>query len=44
MPPLNATLHMPCGKIAPGKSTLSAKRGEAENTIVISEDRRIDQL
>jgi len=38
------TLHMLCGKIAAGKSTLSAKLGEAEKTIVISEDRWIDQL
>jgi predicted kinase len=37
----NATLHMMCGKIAAGKSTLSAKLGEAENRIVISEDRWI---
>jgi predicted kinase len=40
----NATLHMLCGKIAAGKSTLSAKLGEAEKTIVLSEDRWIDQL
>lgn len=39
-----ATLHMLCGKIAAGKSTLSAKLGEAEKTIVISEDRWIEQL
>ena len=40
----NATLHMLCGKIAAGKSTLSAKLGEAEKTIIISEDRWIEQL
>lgn len=40
----NATLHMLCGKIAAGKSTLSARLGEGEKTIVISEDRWIDQL
>jgi predicted kinase len=40
----NATLHMLCGKIAAGKSTLSANLGEAERTIVISEDRWIGQL
>ena len=40
----NATLHMLCGKIAAGKSTLSARLGEAEKTIVISEDRWIAQL
>jgi predicted kinase len=35
---------MLCGKIAAGKTTLSAKLGEAEKTIVISEDRWIEQL
>jgi predicted kinase len=40
----NATLHMMCGKIAAGKSTLSARLGESKNTIVISEDRWIEQL
>jgi predicted kinase len=40
----NAMLHMLCGKIAAGKSTLSAKLGEAEKTVVISEDRWIEQL
>jgi predicted kinase len=40
----NATLHMLCGKIAAGKSTLCAKLGTANNTIVISEDRWIDGL
>ena len=35
---------MLCGKIAAGKSTLSANLGEAERTIVISEDRWIGQL
>jgi predicted kinase len=44
MPSSNATLHMLCGKIAAGKSTLSARLGEAEKTIVISEDRWIEQL
>ena len=44
MAPSNATLHMMCGKIAAGKSTLSATLGEAENTIVISEDRWIAEL
>jgi predicted kinase len=39
----NATLHILCGKIAAGKSTLSAKLGEAERTVVISEDRWIDR-
>jgi predicted kinase len=40
----NATLHMLCGKIAAGKSTLSAKLGQAERTVMISEDRWIDRL
>jgi predicted kinase len=35
---------MLCGKIAAGKTTLSAKLGLAENTLVISEDRWIEQL
>ena len=38
------TLHMLCGKIAAGKSTLSDDLGKAENTVVISEDRWITQL
>ena len=38
------TLHMLCGKIAAGKSTLSDELGKAENTVVISEDRWIAQL
>jgi predicted kinase len=40
----NATLHMLCGKIAAGKSTLSAKLGEAEKTLIISEDHWIERL
>ncbi len=40
----NATLHMLCGKIAAGKSTLSGRLGAARNTIVISEDSWIAQL
>ena len=40
----NATLHMLCGKIAAGKSTLSAQLSRAERTLMISEDRWIDQL
>jgi predicted kinase len=35
---------MMCGKIAAGKSTLAASLAKAENTILISEDRWIDQL
>ncbi len=44
MAPSAVTLHMMCGKIAAGKSTLSAKLGKSKNTIVICEDRWIDQL
>jgi predicted kinase len=40
----NATLHMLCGKIAAGKSTLSAKLARSERTLVISEDRWIERL
>jgi predicted kinase len=40
----NATLHMLCGKIAAGKSTLSAKLAQTESTLVISEDRWVEQL
>ena len=35
---------MLCGKIAAGKSTLSAKLAQAERALVISEDRWIEQL
>ena len=44
MSPSSATLHMMCGKIAAGKTTLSARLGEANNTIVISEDRWVEEL
>lgn len=33
-----ATLHMLCGKIAAGKSTLTADLGRAPSTVVLSED------
>ena len=32
------TLHMLCGKIAAGKSTLAAELGESASTVVIAED------
>jgi predicted kinase len=35
---------MLCGKIAAGKSTLSHKLAQAERTLVISEDRWVEQL
>ena len=42
--PARATLHMLCGKIAAGKSTLSARLAETENAVLISEDRWIERL
>ena len=35
----NTTLDMLCGKIAAGKSTLSAQLAQAKRTLLISEDR-----
>ena len=32
------TLHLMCGKIASGKSTITAQLGNQDNTVVISED------
>lgn len=40
----DATLHMLCGKIAAGKSTLSAQLARAERTLMIGEDLWIDRL
>jgi predicted kinase len=34
-----ATLHLLCGKIAAGKSTLAAKLAEAPLTVIVSEDK-----
>lgn len=34
-----AILHMVCGKIASGKSTLTARLGEAPRTVLLSEDK-----
>ncbi|MEZ3414924.1 AAA family ATPase [Pantoea dispersa] len=42
--PEKATLHLLCGKIASGKSTLCAKLGAAPRTIIISEDRWLAAL
>ena len=39
-----ATLHMICGKIAAGKSTLAARLGAAKDTIMISEDKWLAAL
>jgi len=44
MPDRKAVLHMLCGKIAAGKSTLSAKLAADAGTILISEDRWVAQL
>ena len=32
------TLHLLCGKVAAGKSTLAAKLARADNTILVAED------
>lgn len=40
----NATLHMLCGKIAAGKSTLTAELGQMPSTIVLSEDWWLNRL
>ena len=32
------TLHMLCGKIASGKSTLAAELGRVEGTVILVED------
>lgn len=39
-----ATLHMLCGKIAAGKSTLAAKLARQPNTVLIAEDFWMTQL
>ena len=39
-----ATLHMLCGKIAAGKSTLTAELTRAPSTVVISEDFWLSRL
>jgi len=38
------TLHLLCGKIASGKSTLSAKLGSLPGTIIVSEDQWLAAL
>ncbi len=35
---MSPTLHLLCGKAASGKSTLTAKLGQAEQTVTIAED------
>jgi predicted kinase len=39
-----ATLHMLCGKMAAGKSTLTAELGRTPSTVVISEDFWLSRL
>lgn len=38
------TLHMVCGKIAAGKSTLAAKLAKADGTVLVSEDAWLSAL
>jgi len=38
------TLHILCGKIASGKSTLAARLGATSDTVLISEDAWLDSL
>jgi predicted kinase len=40
----NATLYLLCGKIASGKSTLTAQLGNLPNTVVVSEDHWLSRL
>jgi predicted kinase len=44
MTPNTPTLHMMCGKIAAGKSTLTAELGQLDRTIVIVEDDWLQNL
>src|ERR1700740_1686622 len=39
-----ATLHLVCGKIAAGKSTLMSELSKAPNTVLISEDKMLATL
>lgn len=39
-----ATLHMVCGKMAAGKSTLARKLEQAPNTVLVSEDTWLSHL
>ena len=42
--PGRPTLHMLCGKVAAGKSTLAARLAAAPSTVLISEDRWMSRL
>ncbi|MEP3277513.1 MAG: ATP-binding protein [Stappiaceae bacterium] len=44
MSPLSPTLHLMCGKIASGKSTLTAQLGKSKGVIVIAEDDWLNAL
>jgi hypothetical protein len=39
-----ATLHMLCGKIASGKSTLAKRLAQAPGTVLLSEDQLLSTL
>jgi predicted kinase len=41
---VTGVLHLMCGKIAAGKSTLAAKLAEAPNSVLISEDQLLARL
>ena len=44
MPDATPTLHMLCGKIAAGKSTLATRLGAQPHTVVVSEDAWLSAL
>lgn len=44
MPDGGATLHMLCGKIAAGKSTLARRLADAPGTVLVSEDALLSRL
>lgn len=44
MPSRNATLHLVCGKIAAGKSTLARRLASEPTTVLISEDNWLSRL
>ncbi|MGC2780747.1 MAG: ATP-binding protein, partial [Bradyrhizobium sp.] len=44
MSPNQPVLHLVCGKIAAGKSTLTAELGRRPTTVVVAEDQWLSQL
>lgn len=44
MPHITPTLHILCGKIAAGKSTLAAHLGQLPGTVLVAEDVWLDAL